>query len=124
MSTSQKKAIVTLIHNGKDLPKEDLNNWRPISLTNTDYKIMAKAIANRLSKVINKLIEPDQVGFMKGRNISSIIRTIDDTIRYLSVKDKPGIIFALDYKAAFDTISKDFIIWSFKQFNFGEDFIK
>ena len=124
MSTSQKKAIVTLIHKGKDLPKEDLNNWRPISLTNTDYKIMAKAIANRLSKVINKLIEPDQVGFMKGRNISSIIRTIDDTIRYLSVKDKPGIIFALDYKAAFDTISKDFIIWSFKQFNFGEDFIK
>ena len=124
MSYSQKKAIITLIHKGKDLSKENLNNWRPISLTNTDYKIIAKVLANRLTSVIDKLIDNDQVGFMKGRNISTVIRTIDDTISYLGKTKQPGIIFALDYKAAFDTISKQFILWAFKQFNFGENYIK
>ena len=123
LSISQKKAIITLIHKGKELAKDNINNWRPISLTNTDYKILAKLLTNRLSKVISNIIDPDQVGFMKGRNISTVIRTIDDTISYLGKRNKPGIIFALDYKAAFDTISKDYIIWAFKQFNFGEVYI-
>ena len=113
LSISQKKAIITLIHKGKELAKDNINNWRPISLTNTDYKILAKLLTNRLSKVISNIIDPDQVGFMKGRNISTVIRTIDDTISYLGKRNKPGIIFALDYKAAFDTISKDYIIWAF-----------
>ena len=31
---------------------------------------------------------------------------------------------ALDYKAAFDTMSKEYIVWAFKRFNFGENFVK
>ena len=124
MSPSQKRAIITLIHKGKQLPRDNLNNWRPISLTNTDYKLLAKLLAIRLSSVILDLISEDQVGFMKGRNIGNIIRMIDDTINYLDSKEKPGILFALDYKAAFDTISKEFILWSFERFNFGHKYIK
>ena len=32
MSSTQKRAVITLIHKGKQLPRDDLNNWRPISL--------------------------------------------------------------------------------------------
>ena len=39
MSITQKRAVITLIHKGKQLPRDDLNSWRPISLTNSDYKI-------------------------------------------------------------------------------------
>ena len=39
MSITQKRAVITLIHKGKQLPRDDLNNRRPISLTNSDYKI-------------------------------------------------------------------------------------
>ena len=124
MSTSQKRAIITLIHKGKQLPREDLNNWRPISLTNSDYKLMAKTLAIRLSSIIKNVIKEDQVGFLRGRNISTLIRLIDDTINYLDVTQKPGILIALDYKAAFDTISKEYIAWSFKRFNFGKDFVR
>ena len=124
MSTSQKRAVITLIHKGKQLSREDLNNWRPISLTNTDYKLLAKTLAIRLSSVVNNIINEDQVGFLRGRNVSTLIRLIDDTVRFLDVKQKPGILFALDYKAAFDTISKEYIVWSFKRFNFGKDFVR
>ena len=43
LSFSQSSATITLIHKGKELSKSKLSNWRPISLTNTDYKIWSKA---------------------------------------------------------------------------------
>ena len=60
--------MITLLHKGNELDKEDLNNWRPITLTNTDYKILAKVLAEILSGVIPKLVSEDQVGYIRGRN--------------------------------------------------------
>ena len=47
-----------------------------------------------------------------------------DTIKYLDKSERPGLLLALDYKAAFDTISKEYILWAFKRFSFGENFLK
>ena len=51
------------------LPKKDtkphfVKNWRPITLLNSDYKIVAKAIAKRLQNLLPKLINSDQTGFL------------------------------------------------------------
>ena len=66
MSPDQRRAIINLI------PKKDkdplfLCNWRPISILNVDYKILAKCIALRLKKVIPHIISSDQTGFIQGR---------------------------------------------------------
>ena len=53
-----------------------LNNWRPISLLNIDYKITTKGIANIMRKILNKIINDSQTGFLKGRYIGENIRTI------------------------------------------------
>ena len=124
MSITQKRAVITLIHKGKQLPRDDLNNWRPISLTNSDYKLSAKSLAIRVPSVISSIVNEDQVRFLKGRNISTVIRLIDDTINYLDKSERPGLLLALDYKAAFDTISKEYRVWAFKRFSFGENFVK
>ena len=66
LSLDQRRALLMLIPKGnKD--KRLLKNWRPISLLNVDYKIMAKALAIRLQKVISSVINSDQVGYIKGR---------------------------------------------------------
>ena len=119
LSHTQTSAILTLIHKGKELPRNKLQNWRPISLTNTDYKILAKCLASRVSKVLKSIISEDQVGYMKGRNISTTLRTIDDLIEYWNLKNKPGILLALDFQKAFDSISKKYMVAAFKKFGFG-----
>ena len=123
LSFTQSSAALTLLHKGKDLPKNKLQNWRPISLTNTDYKILAKCLANRVCKVIDHIVAEDQVGYIKGRNISTTIRTIDDVIDYCNLKNKPGILLALDFQKAFDSISKRFMQSAFRRFGFGNNFL-
>ena len=124
LSYSQTSAVLTLIHKGKDLPKDKLSNWRPISLTNSDYKILAKCLANRLCNVIKKLVHEHQVGYIKGRNVATTLRTIDDVLEFYRLKEKPGVLLALDFQKAFDSISKPYMLCAFKKFGFGKDFLK
>ena len=91
------------------MQREELGNWRPLSLTNVDYKLLAKVLAIRFKKVIEKLINEDQSGFIKGRHASVDLRAIDDVIEYANNNKMPGIMIALDYLKAFDTISKEFV---------------
>ena len=124
LSHTQREGVIILLHKGKDMERDSLGNWRPITLLNTDYKIMAKVMSLRLSSVIGDLISEDQVGYLRGRNISSIIRTIDDVIEYYRTTKQTGFLLALDYQKAFDSISKDFMLETFEIFGFGERFRK
>ena len=74
--------LITLIHKGNSLKRDEVGNWRPITLSNIDYKIIAKLLANRLKYVAGSIVGKQQQGFIKGRNIANIIRGIDDVMDY------------------------------------------
>ena len=65
-SNSQKEAIITLIEK-KDKDKQNLSNWRPISLINVYVKIGSKAIAKRLENDLPNVIHYNQCAYVKGR---------------------------------------------------------
>ena len=118
LTISQRRGIITL------LPKEDgslldLHNWRPITLLNVDLKIAAKAIAKRLETVLPNLIHPDQTGFVKGRYIGENIRLISDVLDFTKEQKIPGILVALDFRKAFDSLEWPFIMRILDAFNFG-----
>lgn len=81
MSYDQRKGVITLVPK-KDKDKTNLKNWRPISLLNCDYKLVAKVLANRIIDILPKLINPDQTGYIKERFIGENIRTISYLIAY------------------------------------------
>ena len=105
LSSSRRKAVITLIQKGKDLASDNLKNWRPISLTNSDYKLLPKCLALRLGDVINDVVSGDQVCYIKGRRVSMLLRLIDDVTDQLNVRQKPGLLLTTDYCQAFDRIS-------------------
>ena len=106
--------------NGKDT--RYLKSWRPVSLLATDYKILAKTLATRLQKVISNLINPDQVGYIKGRHIGQNIRSIEDILLLSKKHNISGLLVLIDFEKAFDTVEWDFLFESLKSFNFGQTF--
>ena len=54
LSESRNTSIMSLIYKQGD--RTDIKNYRPISLTNTDYKILAHILANRLHQVLHRII--------------------------------------------------------------------
>ena len=121
MSIEQRRGILTL------LPKHNkvrllLKNWRPISLLNTDYKILAKLFAERLKKVLHKIINQDQTGYLKGRFIGQNIRLIDDVLFFTNQHNVPGVIMTIDFEKAFDSLNWNFLDKVLQNYNFGEKF--
>jgi len=59
-----KKAVTVLIY--KKGAKEDLGNWRPISLSRTLYKLYVGCVANRLTVWLttNRVLSQCQKGFL------------------------------------------------------------
>lgn len=124
LTKMQNRGIISLLHKGKGLPRDRLDNWRPITLLNIDYKIVSKSLAARLKQVLPSIVNNDQNGFIKGRSIHNNIRLIEDVLRYVDDCNIPGIMLCVDYRKAFDSIERDFILYALKKFNFGSSFIQ
>ena len=104
LSISQRRRMISLIpKQSKDKPI--LENLRPISLLNVNYKILTKVIAKRIENVLPTLINPDQTGYVKGRYIGENIRLIYDLIHYTDTANQKGIAIFLDFKKAFRNIA-------------------
>ena len=117
LSVSQRRGIITLIPKGYENLKE-LRNWRPITLLNVDYKILARIIAMRSEPFLPNLIHPDQTGFIKGRYIGKNIRLLNDLMSYAESNKLSGIFLFVDFEKAFDSLEWDFMHRTLKAFNF------
>ena len=118
LNITQKQGIIKVVPK-KRKNRLYLENWRPISLLNIDYKIATKTIARRISKFLPKLINEDQTGYIKGRYIGQNIRLIEDILQVTSLEDIPGLAIFIDFKKAFDSIDWHFLSNTLEAFNFG-----
>ena len=66
------------------------------------------------------LIHADQTGFIKGRYIGENIRLINDLMEQTNATKIPGVLLALDFRKAFDTLEWTLISYALQKFNFGE----
>ena len=123
LNPSGRHGIITLVPKGK---KDQLlmKNWRPITLLNCDYKIIAKAIANRLDLVLPDIVGEYQTGFMDGRSIHFNIRKTAEIISFLKSKNELGIIAMIDFEKCFDRVEYRSIKGAMEYFGFGKKFIQ
>ena len=123
LSFTQKQGVITCLPKDNK-PREFLKNWRPISLLNTDYKILTGVLALRMKKVLPDIIEQTQKGFLKERFIGENTRLVYDIMDYLNKTNKAGLLLLVDFEKAFDTLEWPYLKTVLKQYNFGDDFIQ
>ena len=122
MSSSQRKAVITLIEKqGKD--RTLIENWRPLSLIDVDAKIISKAIAVRVRNGLPNIFHHNQTGYVKDRYIGEMVRSIFDIMEFTDNENIPGILIFIDFKKAFDTVEWLYLFDCLKAFNFGPNLI-
>ena len=84
---------------------EDLGDFRPISLLGGLYKLMAKVLANRLKKVIGKVVSPNQNAFVMDRQILDASLIANEVIDSWQKRKEKGLICKLDIEKAYDSIN-------------------
>lgn len=83
-----------------------MKNYRPISLINTDFIIIAFVFAIRLQNVLSSIINENQAAYVKGKQIGKNVRLILDIFYYCNTEDDDGtcILLFLDFEKAFDSV--------------------
>jgi hypothetical protein len=122
LACSNLTSVITLLpKEGKDTNK--ISNWRPISLTNCDLKIVTKAYALRLAQIADTIIHPNQTAYVPGRSVMDNLRTIKEIARNNGENTDEALIISLDAKKAFDSVGHNYIRTALRKYGFGEGFI-
>jgi hypothetical protein len=95
------------------VPKIDnptkVDDNRTISLRNSSVKLLTKILANRLQKVINKLIHGNQYGFIKERSIDECLPWAFEYLYLCKRTVKEMVILKLYFEKTFDRIEHEVI---------------
>ncbi|HEV2832829.1 MAG TPA: reverse transcriptase domain-containing protein, partial [Hanamia sp.] len=120
--------IINLILKPKK-KENNIENYRPISLINTNMRILAIVMNNRVLNHLPEIIGKEQTGFVPNRTPFEQIGTFKQLFSsmkpsgYFKTSDNAKI-FQMDLNKAFDRILHKYISCLLKVLNFGENFLK
>ena len=108
----------------KKVGAEALGDFRLISLVGSLYKWLAKVLANRLKKVVGKVISKAQGAFVEGRQILDAVLIANKAIDSVLKNNESGILCKLDIEKAYDKVDWTFILTIMQKMGFGEKWIR
>ena len=113
-------AVLTLLPNKADL--QEIKNWRPVSLLCTDYKLLSKVLANKLRKVMDKVIHRTQTYCMPGRSIVDNMSLIQDILEVSGSLGCDVGLISLDQEKAFDRVEHHYFRKVLQRFGLSPGF--
>jgi exonuclease III len=115
--------LITSLHKTGD--RTNPANYRPITLLNTDYRVLAKVLANRLLRCAGRLISPEQSAFLRGRHIGDGVMLLQLLPHAMARQRHAGAVVAfMDFKKAYDTVSREFLLEVLREYGLGAGFVR
>ena len=103
MIYSNKRGLTRLISKVNGIPQVD--ELCPITLSNSDYKILSKVFVKRISPILGKIILSRQLCTVEGRNILFDVNNGISSVLYTqSCKKRKTSILSLDFFKAYDRV--------------------
>jgi exonuclease III len=122
LAPSHRRSCISLLpKKDKDLSK--IGNWRPISLSSCDLKIVTKCLANRIKPVLNSILAPTQAAYVPGRDINFNNRLLQIAKNYSVANNKNYCMVSLDAKKAFDSVDHSYLSKVLEIYGFDHRFI-
>jgi exonuclease III len=115
------EGVLTILYKKGD--KLSLNNYRPIQMTNCDYKCYTGIISKRLGKVVNHMLGPEQAGFVPKRHIEDQIKLAELVIDYSDKRQQAGWFLSHDQYKAYDRVDHEWIFKVLEAFKFPANII-
>ena len=122
LGISQWQDVIKLTEK-KDCDKPYIKNWRPISLLNTDTKILSKTISKKIKAVLPMLISSQQTAYVKNRFIRGSGRLISAIIEISDWLNIERVLVTMDIEKAFDSLDHCFLSPVLRKFGFGKNLI-
>ncbi|CDO76537.1 hypothetical protein BN946_scf184769.g1 [Trametes cinnabarina] len=103
--------------------KTKVVNYRPITVLNTDYKLLTKIMAVKLALAAPSIVHPSQAGFVPGRRLRDQTQLARMMMLWAEAKEENGAIVALDQEKAYDKISHDYLWRVLERFGIPASFV-
>ena len=116
-------ATVVSIFKGKG-SDTDVGNYRPISLLNASYKILASMIQTRLAKASEPKLRKTQYGFRAERSTTHPLFILRRAMEWSQMTDKPLQLLFLDWRQAFDSLDHTAMLTALRRFGVSQNFLQ
>lgn len=118
LSKSQRSGIITMLYKGTG-SMADPACYRPLTLMNTDTKLLGRALSDRWLRYADKVVDATQSAFLPQRWIGDNILTHLEAIDFAESRAQPGCIAFLDFAKAYDKLDRSWLGKAMQALGFG-----
>ncbi|CAI5955683.1 unnamed protein product [Closterium sp. NIES-65] len=121
LSESFMTAVTILLHKKGD--RDNIGNYRPVTLLSFFYKLVVKVLANRIKLALPRVISENQFGFLPGRSLADAVSLVADAIDAAEEEDEDWLLLLVDFQKAYDSVSRGYLFGTLERMGFPDKFI-
>ena len=112
---------ISLLYKKKE--RDDPRNYRPITLLNSDYKILMRVLARRMNEAVVQFVSDSQTGFVPDTFLPENTMLLQLLMDWVEEENEEAYLVFLDMEKAFDRCSWTFLIEGLEAIGFDQSFI-